>query len=351
MAKTIKNEKTSKIMLTIVALLLLTGGIALLGYLLSELPFAGQSIRWIMFLGSFLALIPITAGGVCLARAAKSNRRGRHGDSWLNGAIFGIVLISVGALLLCFNSGAINPAWRPFFISWPMLIMAIGFLSIFKPHTVTGTVIMAIGEFFLIPRLGRVYPESWLGSANFTSTYWPILIIVLGLIIVFSIIFRRKHFNPETSRGSFDRHTRRSGRHNGNFHRDSNELFNERCCDKARDEEEGEQEGMVDYNLIFTGAEQVFLDPVFKGGGINTIFAGMTLDLRKTNLSEGTTYLKIDNIFGGVSILAPDNWNIEIRSSSVFGGFTDNRMKVMHQDDSRRLVIIASCIFGGGEIK
>jgi hypothetical protein len=77
------------------------------------------------------------------------------------------------------------------------------------------------------------------------------------------------------------------------------------------------------------------------------------LDLRRTELPEGETILKIDSVFGGVEIYAPDGWDIEVRTESIFGGFVDRRLPGAKRsyDDGRRLVIRASNIFGGGEIK
>jgi predicted membrane protein len=110
---------------------------------------------------------------------------------------------------------------------------------------------------------------------------------------------------------------------------------------------------VIDTEVVFGGSEQVYLDPVFRGGQISTVFGGVKLDLRRTELPEGETWLTVESVFGGVEIDAPAEWNIEIRGESVFGGFTDRRPSAVGDGygDGRKLIIKASCVFGGGEIK
>ncbi len=111
--------------------------------------------------------------------------------------------------------------------------------------------------------------------------------------------------------------------------------------------------GVIDITTVFGGSEQVYLDPEFRGGKISTVFGGVKLDLRRTGLPEGITYLTVESVFGGVEIDTPEDWIIEIRSESVFGGFDDKRLPPLDGNyiEGRKLIIKASCVFGGGDIK
>ena len=84
---------------------------------------------------------------------------------------------------------------------------------------------------------------------------------------------------------------------------------------------------------------------------IEVTFGGIELDLRRTTLAEGDTFLNINVVFGGVEITAPDNWDIEIRPNRFAGGIEDSRVKGLEKDRSRKLIIIAKCTFGGIDIK
>ena len=104
-------------------------------------------------------------------------------------------------------------------------------------------------------------------------------------------------------------------------------------------------------NSIFGAGEHIVLEPEFKGGELNAVFGGITLDLRKTNLPEGETRLDVNAVFGGITILVPNNWLVETHLDAVFGGFEDKRFKVDTIDTSRKLVITGACVFGGGELR
>jgi len=116
-------------------------------------------------------------------------------------------------------------------------------------------------------------------------------------------------------------------------------------------EEVGNNDGKLNYRYVCGGGEQVILDPVFRGGNIEVICGGMQLDLRRTSLPEGDTYLYIKAVAGGVEISAPDEWIIEFRQSGYAGGMHDSRAKRAELDRSRRLIIVADCKMGGVDVK
>jgi predicted membrane protein len=108
-------------------------------------------------------------------------------------------------------------------------------------------------------------------------------------------------------------------------------------------------EGMVQKNVLFGGSESIFLDPVFNGGNISATFGGVVLDLRKTTLPEGETYLDISAIFGGVQLYVPEGWLIDNRLQAILGGTEDSR-RFHEPDHSGKLILQGTLIFGGCEI-
>lgn len=304
-------------------LLTLAGG-ALLGYSLYILPAApAYGFPW-AFAGAVAAFLLIMGGGFSFRRRGGND----YTHNYNSAVTFGLFVIIAGVLLLCFNSGALPGLWKKVFFSWQMLLILLGSGELCRRHFVGGGILFAVGVFFIIRRLAPIYPD--IAASGFASTYWPILLIALGLMIIAGFVFR-----PVGSRRNH------SGRH---------------CIgsDCRRDTSgSGSSSGVVDISVGFGSAEQVYLDPVFQGGSISSVFGGVLLDLRRTELPEGDTYLKVESVFGGVEIYAPEGWNIEIRNESVFGGFADKRPHIGGRtyDDGRKLVIKASNVFGGGEIK
>lgn len=235
----------------------------------------------------------------------------------------GILLIVVGAVLLGINFGYISPAIKPVIFSWQSLIILVGIFHLRNRNQIVwGSIWILVGFFFLIPRIVKSFPDAFPGiGENFTSVYWPLLLIVAGfVIIVFRFILPKNDaffaFNNKIH------HHKRHGSGNSGFEK----------------------------NSIFGGGEHIILEPEFKGGEANSIFGGMTIDLRRTSLPPGDTYLEVNAIFGGVSLYIPGDWNVVTQIDAVFGGFEDRRKVTEPVDNTRRLIIDGTCIFGGGEI-
>jgi len=104
-------------------------------------------------------------------------------------------------------------------------------------------------------------------------------------------------------------------------------------------------------NSVFGSGEHIVLDPEFKGGELNAVFGGISLDLRRTNLPVGDTVLDVNAVFGGITIYVPDDWYVETHLDAVFGGFQDNRLPKEPLDVTKKLIITGSCVFGGGELR
>lgn len=226
---------------------------------------------------------------------------------------FGVVVILAGLFLLGFNTGFLNDDYRSVIFSWPMLFVVIGVTQLFNRSIFGGSVLILIGGFFLMRKLGYVDPQ-------IVNLYWPILIIAAGIFILGKtfIVSKKKSFHM------FD-----SG-YNGS------ELRN----------------GVIEENNIFSGSKRKFQDVVFRGGEINCIFGGSELDLTHAKLGEGVNQLEVNCIFGGITLIVPSDWNVQLKKDSIFGDFADKRPYSEAQKDSTHILIIkTSCVFGGGEIK
>lgn len=330
-----KNKHLCGLSITAASLLII-GGIALCGYMLGELPhYSGLTVGEFI-LNEVIAILPIIAGGLWLRRLYLR----RDKTTWRNGTIgsilFGIILVTAGILLLLLNSETGFHTIKPIIISWQMLVILIGVLNLCKPEPASGLILLSVGTFFLLPRISKFLPDTLTINPEFISNYWPALIAIAGIAFMVNIIFRR-------TCSSYASHCHRDGDSRKCDCRNKYYNKTEKVTNRAT--------GTVNYEVVFGGSEQVFLEPVFNGGKISVVFGGVGLDLRRTSLPEGVTFLEVDAVFGGVEIKAPESWSIEIRSSSVFGGFSDKRRYYNDpENDGRKLVIIGECVFGGGEV-
>jgi predicted membrane protein len=247
----------------------------------------------------------------------------KHHGLKISAIVTGLLVIAAGVLLFLFNTGILNPACRPVVFSWQMLLIALGFNGLFSRHSWFGSLIlMMVGGFFLLPKLdipGRVF---------LTGNMWTILLVFAGLLILFHAIFRRNYF---CCHSKIERKVRNR----------SNEWSKHK----------GEA-GYLDLNYVFSGTKERLDMEIFRGGDVNCVFGGVELDFYDCRLAEGISTLEVNTVFGGTVLYIPKEWNVEVRRNQVFGGFDDHRPKPDFEiDKSRTLIIQASSVFGGGEIK
>lgn len=217
--------------------------------------------------------------------------------------IIGVLLILVGGLFLLRNY---YDFYLPnYFYEWEFIFIALGivFLLTSKNKTV-GFVFIAIGLFNLEPDL------------------WPLLLVGIGAYIMFK------------------------GRITDNHHK------------KIDHHSTGEPENIssddyIDDIAVFGGGNKVYQSNNFRGGKSTAIFGGSEIDLYNCKLADGVQVLDITAIFGGVTLLVPNDWNIQLDIVPIFGGFGDKRRKDPNlvQDQNKTLVIKGVVLFGGGELK
>ena len=319
--------------------LLLAAGLALLCWSLLALPHSPVYGFPLEFTLAVTALLPIMAGGWCLntvviRRRYPSYRYGSDGHNGHGGGVvFALLVMIAGGVLLAFNSGLLTHEWRRVFFSWQMLLLVGAMAEYARGRFTWGSVMLAIGGFFIIRRLAPLYPD--LSASGVGDNWWPILLIVAGILILGSIFFKKP------CRGGWYENCHHGNRTKGN------DTPNGRRNGGSR------ASGVINTEVVFGGCEQVYLDPVFQGGKIATVFGGVKLDLRRTSLPEGETWLTVESVFGGVEIDTPEDWIVDIRSEAFFGGFDDKRLPPLDGKyiEDRKLIVKVSCVFGGGEIK
>ena len=248
--------------------------------------------------------------------------------------IIGAILITIGAFIIGNNLGYFSDNIYKIIISWQMLLIVIGAVQLYKRNTSAGIVLIAVGGFFIIPKLSHFFPHlfPWVGY-NFTANFWPLLLIAIGILIMASR--QSKH---SCSFG----HNSQYNNMNSGFR--SNKRRQRQYCKES-------SSSPLDGNNVFGEKEYVVLDETFQGGGIKTVFGGTTIDLLNSNLKEGETILEVEAIFGGATIYVPEGWNVEFRIENVFGGVDDRRRGREVTDYSKKLIIAGKCIFGGIEVR
>jgi len=245
------------------------------------------------------------------------NNDGKHKNGVLS---VSLTLILAGLAFLFVNIGIIPTAYKTVLTAWPIWLLLIGVFSLFHRNLGTSITFLSVGAFFILPYLGAVNPR-WGLPANFTQLYWPVLLIVAGLMMFFHRYFKY------------------------------GKVFAFGCNVTPVSKWENE-EGYFTSETTFESRKNIVLDPVFKGGSVKCSFGEVVLDLRKTTLKEGSTKLEVDLSFGSVVIIVPDSWNVQIKGNAAFGSFSDHRLnKSYYPDEPRMLTIVGKVAFGECELR
>jgi predicted membrane protein len=217
--------------------------------------------------------------------------------------MFGLLVITFGVFWLLKNFDMLDPVVQRSVFSWQALVIAIGLINLVNGHArFFGAILIVLGTFFLATELYDL-------PVTFSQAFWPSLIILVGLMVVFGSrrIFRKRvHIVTE-----------------------SDDYFEEVS--------------------VFGGRERKVVSSSFKGGKSIAIFGGSELDLTRCELAPGRQEIEFVSIFGGAKLIVPKDWNVKTEVVNIMGGFSDKRSMSEVVED-KVLIIKGVAIFGGGEL-
>ncbi len=104
-----------------------------------------------------------------------------------------------------------------------------------------------------------------------------------------------------------------------------------------------------EYCATFSGQDVKFDGEQFTGADLTAVFGGVKCDLRKA-IIESDTVINTSSIFGGIDIYVPENVKVKVKSSSIFGGVSDEK-RHCENAEAHTVYINATCLFGGVEVK
>ncbi len=227
----------------------------------------------------------------------------KHNTSSQN--LVAIIIIVIGALFLLqsfdlLNFGHAIASW------WPLILIIVGFIKLKGSDKTAGAIIFLLGLIFLSGTLDII---NWSSIFRF----WPLILIFVGLSMLY------KH---------------RQG--------DTKQFFNQTATT---------DDDQVVANAIFGHVDQVVNTQNFRGGDLMGLFGGVTLNLRNAKISPEGCVLNCTSLFGGIEILVPENVNVRVSGTPIFGGI-DNRIPAAAESKTPAPEIVVRCTvaFGGVDI-
>jgi len=251
----------------------------------------------------------------------KSNRRGRIAT--------GLLIVVFGTLYLFKSLGYDIPSW---IFRWEMILIGIGIIVMIRSkfRSFPGYMMIILGHIFLF--------HHWYPKMVNMSIMWPVFIILAGIAIMFKSQ-RKNH------------HHHRFSRKDHRFSREQWKKIKDGDMCQVPNLEDISQDDFIDAVSIFGGVHKNVVSKQFRGADIVTIFGGNELNLSQADFTE-KVIMDITNIFGGTTLVVPDNWQIKSEMMVLFGDIDDKRVpRTPHPEEPEKVVILkGTCIFGGIEI-
>jgi predicted membrane protein len=226
----------------------------------------------------------------------------------------GAIILAIGSLLLLDRLDLYDfPGWL---ISWKTFLIAIGVaVGINRRFEGIGWLVMIlVGSFFLIDDIpGFPY--------DIDRYAFPIGIIIVGLFIVFRAMM-----------GSAARENRKSLWGDGVVSTDTG------------------GEDWFDITTVFGGAKKRVFSKNFKGGETTCVFGGSEIDLTQADI-QGTVVIDVVQLFGGVKLMVPANWELKSDMTVILGGFDDKRHGTQAPNPEKKIVLTGFVMFGGVDVK
>jgi hypothetical protein len=210
-----------------------------------------------------------------------------------------VVLIALGGVWLLdaadvLSADAVVGRW------WPVAVIALALLAAVAERRMGlgPTALLVIGVLLLVDQLDVVEVDRIL---------WPLIAVVVGVWLL-------------VSRG------RRA-----------------RLREQATDRQ--------DVVALLGGSQSRNRSEHFRHANVSAVLGGATLDMREAHLEPGASVDALA-VFGGVDVIVPEGWRVQLGGLPIFGGYEDKTHKFgALAVDAPVLKVGATAIFGGVTVK
>jgi hypothetical protein len=101
---------------------------------------------------------------------------------------------------------------------------------------------------------------------------------------------------------------------------------------------------VIAFATIFDGQDLAARSTALRGGTATCWYGGQRLDLREATLARDGATLRLRCLFGGLQVLVPETWRVQVRSVPIFGGVHNGSLGP--GGGGPLLTIEAVCAFG-----
>jgi predicted membrane protein len=277
-------------------------------------------------------------------------RRGHSGKSWI-----GVLIIAAGVVWLASVLGAPVPEWL---FTWPVALIAFGLVSGIGSgfRNLASFVLILIGLVFLAHY--SFWPE-----LNMEKYLWPVVLI---FICIAFLVKRHRWDRKKQWLNEYHPEWR-------DWHTHLREHWQRGCAARqamasppAAPEppapepgpppaREGRKvhsgEDWIDITTVFGGTRRQIFSKDFKGGDLVNVCGGTEIDFTHADI-QGTVFIDVVVLWGGVRIAVPPNWQVRLDVTHIMGGTDVQRGdESAVQDPGKVLVFTGTVMMAGIEIR
>jgi predicted membrane protein len=227
----------------------------------------------------------------------------------LGNVLIGFVLVALG-LVFAYNA-MYDPDINIFFDGWWTLFIIVPcVIGLVKGNDRKTCLIgLAIGVAFLLSE------RNVINSDLIIKLIFPAILIIIGVTVIFRDSIKTK-INKEIK--AISERDKKLNRQNRN------------------------------HVSVFSGLDLHFNGESFYGNNMTAVFGGIDCDINGALINEDVV-INANAIFGGVDIYVPQDVNVKVKSTSIFGGvYKSKRPKI---ENAPTVYVNAICIFGSIEVK
>ncbi len=219
------------------------------------------------------------------------------------GIVFGLTVIAFGTLLLL-RTLQVLPEGVSVWDFWPLLLVSVGVAHLGRgrgvPGVLFGLTVAAVGALLLLSNLGVLALD--------IVRYWPVLVILGGIAILFGGSRRKNPCSSSPTDVSAEDYIRRS--------------------------------------VNFSGAKIRVDSRRFKGAELSAVMGGLELDLRDADIEGDEVVVDFHVVMGGVDLRIPEGWRVVNQLQTTLGGIDDKTSGVA-VEPRKRLVLRGTAVLGG----
>jgi len=224
----------------------------------------------------------------------------------LGNVLWGLVIIAIGIIIGLNSLGIANI--NIFFSGWwTLFIIVPSFIGLIKEDNKTWSIIwLVVGIVILL------CAQDILSFRVIRKLIIPFILVMVGISIIFK------------------------------------DSINKNVSDKIKSLNNN-KDGLEEYCATFGGQKIDLSGQEFKGANIDAVFGGVDIDLTNSTITKDQV-INANAIFGGIDIKVPQNVNIKVKSTPIFGGVS-NKVKTQYNESLPTIYINSVALFGGVDIK